>query len=222
MSSVNISEIQYKSQSGQDKLVLEFFEYKTNGFFVDIGAVDGLSFSNTYVMETYLGWTGLCVEPNPDYYKKLIKSRKCATDDLAICDKQGIDDFVGCTMFGGILKNFHPKHLERIFKTRPEFIDSEGNFITYKVKTDTIENLFIKHQVPNIIDYLSIDTEGSEVSIMNSFPFDKYKFRCLTIEHNKWIDVKFNLITILNDNGYLYIKDIGADAFFINSELKGI
>src|SRR3972149_7086762 len=68
----------YYSQYQQDKWLYEnIFKNNTNGFFVDIGASDGIKFSNTYFFEKMLGWNGVCVEPLPDIYKRLIKNRNC-------------------------------------------------------------------------------------------------------------------------------------------------
>ena len=42
-----------------------------NGYFIDIGALDGVTMSNTYLLETRYDWTGICVETNPDYFMEL-------------------------------------------------------------------------------------------------------------------------------------------------------
>lgn len=51
-----------KSQEGQDINVLKFYKNKQNGFFVEIGALDGIEFSNTFLLEADYGWKGICVD----------------------------------------------------------------------------------------------------------------------------------------------------------------
>ena len=67
-----------KSQLGQDLKVLKFYNNKKNGFFVEIGASDGINLSNTYLLEKEYDWKGVCVEPIPYNYEKLINPLNCA------------------------------------------------------------------------------------------------------------------------------------------------
>lgn len=64
---------QFYSQAGQDKYLIEnIYKNKEKGFFIDIGAHDGITYSNTYYLEKELGWSGICIEPNPKIYKQLL------------------------------------------------------------------------------------------------------------------------------------------------------
>jgi hypothetical protein len=69
--------IKYWSQNGQDKWVLETLGYKKNGFFLDSGAYYPKDLSNTYTLEKYFGWTGICIEPLSHLYQKLCEERTC-------------------------------------------------------------------------------------------------------------------------------------------------
>ena len=64
------------SQLGQDLEVIKYYKYKKNGYFIEIGASDGIKLSNTYLLEQKYNWTGICVEPIPDKYKLLCKNRQ--------------------------------------------------------------------------------------------------------------------------------------------------
>ena len=59
------------SQIGQDKRVLDFYQNKKNGYFVEVGANDGKRLSNTYLLEKDYNWKGICIEPVPSLLKKL-------------------------------------------------------------------------------------------------------------------------------------------------------
>ena len=86
--------VQYYSQIGQDKYTNEiFFKGMENGFFVDIGAHDGIELSNSYFFEKTKNWKGICIEPLPDIYKLLKKNRKCICIEGAISINNGYQDF---------------------------------------------------------------------------------------------------------------------------------
>lgn len=68
----------YQSQCGQDKWIVEnLMPDSRQGFFVDIGAHDGISFSNTYFLESVMNWDGIAIEPIPEIFERLKKNRKC-------------------------------------------------------------------------------------------------------------------------------------------------
>jgi hypothetical protein len=71
-----ISGVEFIGQELQDMYAYLYFKGKKDGFFIDIGAYDGITISNTYALEK-IGWKGICVEPVPEIYDRLIKNRKC-------------------------------------------------------------------------------------------------------------------------------------------------
>lgn len=185
----------FLSQIGQDKWVLEKSRFKRKGYFIDIGASDGLYLSNTYVLEKRYGWKGICVEPM-NKVKELRKNRKCIIETSCLFNKTGeeiefqIDDEIS-----GI-KNLFDKFHER-----------KGKIV--KLKTLSIRDLLKKYNVLKIIDYLSIDTEGSEYEILKCFPFKEYRINLITVEHNanlgndKDIEKRENIFKLLTKNGFI-------------------
>ncbi|MGL4348372.1 MAG: FkbM family methyltransferase [Chlamydiales bacterium] len=111
---------EYYSQYGQDQFVNEnFFKNRTKGIFVDIGAHNGISLSNTYFFEKELDWTGICIEPIPHVFKQLQKNRNC----LCICscittEHNTIQHFLQISgypeMLSGLVDKFDKRHLDRI------------------------------------------------------------------------------------------------------------
>src|SRR5258705_7614869 len=65
---------EYFSQQGEDALLDRFFQQQPTGFFVDVGAFDGLHLSNTYIFEQR-GWRGLCIEPTPMFFEMCVRNR---------------------------------------------------------------------------------------------------------------------------------------------------
>ena len=70
--------MKFIGQKGQDRWIIDtIFNYKKNGYFIDLAATDGIKINNTYLIEKKLNWKGICIEPNPKYYKELKKNRNC-------------------------------------------------------------------------------------------------------------------------------------------------
>lgn len=205
----------YYSQIGQDKWVNSILKNKKNGYFIELGACDGLHLSNTLFFERHLEWNGICIEPNDNYFKELQKNRKCnISNELVSSTSNNIVDFSICEAGSGIIDNNVGPFTSR-------------NTIVKKL-TVTLESILDRFNSPSIIDYLSLDVEGHEYSILSTFPFNKYKFRCITVEHNAphQGDKQQMLIRdILEKNGYKYVKgndDVNnwghgpIDDFYIN------
>lgn len=188
------------SQLGQDIWVLEKTNYKRNGFFVDIGASDGVMLNNTWLLEKEFGWKGICVEPNPKFYQKLKKNRKCIVTDYYVSDKTGEEiEFIMADVYSsGINCAFNDLHKE-IRRSYAEI----GNVI--KVVSISLDDLLEKYNAPHEIDYISIDTEGNEYDILKKFPFDKWNVRLFTIEHN-FTEQRQKIYELLTKQGYTRIE----------------
>ena len=178
-----------KSQINQDIFVLYTLNWKRNGFFVEFGATNGVDLSNTYLLEKDFGWKGILSEPNPHWKDKIIRNRKTYIDFNCVWKETG-------------------KNLDFQLSNEPEYSSlkfdktkkiKKSNSI--KVNTITLNDLLKKYNAPKNIDYLSIDTEGSEFEILKSFDFSKYNISIITCEHNYSLDRK-NIFNLLVRNGY--------------------
>jgi FkbM family methyltransferase len=174
--------MKYFSQSKQDKWVLENLLYKTDGVFVDIGAYDGIQTSNTHCLEKYYNWNGICVEANYLVYQKLIENRNCINIYGAISNSNG----------------------ECYFSS--DKISDQGIITPCFILNDVLE----KHLKNNIIDYLSLDVEGHEFTILNTIDFNKWKFKLMTVEHNLYCsgpEQKNKIFDLLTSKGYTRIVE---------------
>lgn len=205
---------EYYSQDGQDKFILEnIFPFQMEGIFVDIGANDGITFSNTYVFEK-IGWKGYCIEPLDEMFKLLVKNRpgsKCI--QAIISDSTGDAEFLSIEgysqMLSGELRKYDPQHLKRIDE---EIMQYGGSKKIVKINSYKFEDL-IKNE---IIDYLSIDVEGGELDIVKSIDFEKYFIKVLSIENN-YDDEK--MIRLIESFGFQFVNILGRDNIFINSKI---
>jgi FkbM family methyltransferase len=171
----------FQGEINQDLLAFLWFKGKRDGFYIDIGANDGVNSSNTYLFEK-IGWKGVCVEPIPELFRTLTENRKCDCYNVAISDKNNDEaEFVkalGVEVLSGLEKEMTESHKERIFREK-------GEIQTIKVKTITFNELMSNHQNINYVDFLSVDVEGAEMSILKTIDFKKYKFGLISVENNE-------------------------------------
>jgi FkbM family methyltransferase len=194
------------SQLKQDAIALFFNDFKKNGFFVEFGACDGFSFSNTWVLEKFFDWTGVLAEPNPQWHDAIRKNRGCEIELKAVSAHTG--EFVEF----GVMDNENPiaKELGGLTKYLDQSILNLAK--TFKVETISLSDLLRFWQVPQTIDYISIDTEGNELSIIEEFDFSQYRFNFLSIEHNFRAE-RPQLQEIMAKNGYVRLDCDELSAF---------
>jgi len=157
-------------------IVDEYFRDVRGGFFIEAGSCDGIFQSNTYFLETELNWSGLLIEPNPDYFKECIVNRpnskvyNCAlvsskysnnTIDLYSIACKGAMGTVGDR---GIWEN-----------------ESEIPVIHKNIPTRTLTSILDEIK-PNKIDFMSLDVEGYEVNVLSGLDLNKYKPRIILVE----------------------------------------
>ena len=180
----------FHSQVGQDQSIVAAFNGRS-GYFVDLAANDPVALSNTLALERDFGWTGICIEANPQYWARLAH-RQCQVfgavvgkndeDQLDVAlDQRGV--------YGGIVG--------------PQF-DNKQKTSESKRRSVTLETILRRASAPNIIDYFSLDVEGAEEFIMKDFPFGSYRFNLLTVERPSEF-----LQDLLINNSYIYVRDHG-------------
>ena len=209
----------YYSQYKQDYILDNIlFEKKQGGIFLDIGANDGITYSNTYFLEKLRIWKGLCIEPLPSTFAKLQANRHCELENCAVGSTNRKDILLEISgyseMLSGLKKNYHKDHLSRIDS---EIKSYGGVKKEIEINCINVNDLLAKHNMV-YIDYCNIDTEGSETEIINAFNFKKFSIDAITIEANYQIErlkIKLKLIP----NGYKYITNLGNDMLFVHKRL---
>ncbi|MHC1791167.1 FkbM family methyltransferase [Solidesulfovibrio sp.] len=184
------------SQLGQDLWVLEKTGYKRDGYFVEFGATDGVLLSNSWLLETQFGWQGLCAEPNPKFFERLEKNRRCIVTSQYISDATGRQvEIILADAYTGSRQYADDDHFGAVRAAYQQ----TGHVLT--VTTVSLEDFLLQHDAPRRIDYLSIDTEGSEFEILQAFPFDQWDIRLLTVEHNH-THRRADIRALLEGHGY--------------------
>lgn len=182
------------SQLGQDLVALLHSGAKRGGFFVEFGATDGISLSNTLLLEKKFGWTGILAEPARCWHAALKENRTAVIDTDCVWSSTG-----------SMLQFNMPSAGELSTIASFSDCDSHGHERqrgeTFDVRTVSLVDLLDRHHAPKHIDYLSIDTEGSEFAILNAFDFNRYRFGLITCEHN-YTPERQKLHSLLSAHGY--------------------
>lgn len=208
----------YYSQSGQDRFVYEsYFKNSTSGIFVDIGAHNGITFSNSNFFEKELGWKGLCIEPIPEVFEELKRNRSCTSIRGCVTDKTGTGKFLLISgyneMLSGLIDKYDPRHVQRILS---EVAKHGGTCNIIDVNCYLLNDLLDMHGITHI-NYLSLDTEGGEFDIIQSIDFKRYQIDVITLEDN-YSDERF--IPFLAEKGFICIGRCCQELYFVNKDFR--
>jgi hypothetical protein len=196
------------SQIGQDLRVVKFYNNKECGFFIEIGASDGIQISNTYLLETNYGWKGICCEPIPSRFEKLVKNRP-----NSICYNEAVYNQSGLTVTFDIANesDLLSGISEHIDAHKP---DVDKNKTSIQVQTVSLLDILDKSNAPSFIEYMSLDTEGTELEILKNLDFEKYTFGLIDIEHNYIEPRRTEIKNLLLSKGYIYMGENEFDDMY--------
>lgn len=204
------------TEAFNDKWINEIVFPNVKGFFVEAGAVDGISGSTCFALERK-GWSGICIEANKYEFNNLKKNRKSKCINAALSDKTDIVEYY-------VSNN---KYRSGIYQCLKEHKNSEdknswdkrGKKDLFSIRSVSLNDLLKENDAPSTIHYVSLDIEGSEYNALSAFNFEgPYKILALTIEG-------YNCIKLMKEKGYLHVnnpfnKKANYEQYFIHPELK--
>ena len=193
----------YYSQLGQDRDVLQIYN---KGYYVEVGASDGIELSNTYALELK-GWKGICVEPIPARYEKLVKNRNAICVNKAVYHTSDVEVVFSISntydLLSGI-KDYLTAYKDKVL----------SNHTDITVETKTLNDILNDASAPLFIEYLSLDTEGTELEILKSVDLKKYTFGIIDVEHNFQEPIRSQIREYLESYGYaLYYTNKWDDRY---------
>lgn len=209
----------YYGLENLDKKIEKYLNYN-NGFFVELGANDGKTQSNTLYFEKYRNWKGILVEPSPNNYLLCRENRNAKT--IIFCN--------ACTSF-----DYKEKFVEIYYSNLMSFplgLESdltnpnqhaaygkihlkpnENNF-SFGAIAQPLNDLLIQGNAPNLIDFLSLDVEGSEIEVLKGIDHNLFRFKYLCIESRN----KDKVISFLLSHDYEFIEQLSQhDYLFKNA-----
>lgn len=184
----------YQGQVMQDLWCLYELDSKREGYFVDFGATNGTTMNNSLILERYFDWTGIVAEPNPTFHDNLARARNCNISHKCVHSTTG-------------------DTMEFLMAARPMFsrLAAASDGLTFEeggveeritVETITLNDLLDAYAAPEVVDFISIDTEGSELDIMANFDFGPRHVRLFAIEHNHEAR-RDHILELMTEKGYV-------------------
>jgi FkbM family methyltransferase len=195
----------YCSQQQEDKILFEKYLDYRDGFFIELGAMNGVEFSNTLFFERELGWNGILIEPTPQYNQLVINRPNCHNFNYAVSETDGEVEFLGSHALGGVLSTMHDDH------RLGWGLDKE---LSYTVKSKPISNL-IKNIEIKKVDLFSIDVEGGEYEVLKTFDWSIPVYIILIeMAHDK---IKNEMCReLMKSIGFTFDMEIGCNEVWIN------
>jgi FkbM family methyltransferase len=226
----------YQSQMGQDMFLNRwFFKNRRPGFFIDVGAFDGILGSNTSYFEKHLQWTGIAFEPNPSAFEVLRATRSCRLIQgcayhhdgqvpfLALSERKqhkgtesrpprSLLSMVLDSSHGGAMLSGIPEHMDQV--QRAEWAQKAMNLnqILATVPCHRIDTVLNELGV-NIVDYLSIDVEGAELEVLRGIDFGRVQVNVIGVEHSDRFPEVYGLLTT---SGFEYQGLLFFDEIFVH------
>lgn len=205
------------AQNDIDLKFIKYFDFK-NGFFIEAGANDGLIQSNTCLLEKEYNWTGLLVEPNPFKAKECVINRpNSIVENCALVSSTYGRDFIE----GDFSHNDIEKSLSSMVLDKGDFFDEKllyykdfavKNYNINVVQAFTLNFLLEKHNIKHI-DFISLDVEGYEISVLNGLDFIKFSPTYFLIETTTLENRRTSIFNYMKDKNYEVIEEISCNDF---------
>jgi Methyltransferase FkbM domain len=220
-SDMSIIPLSWKSQARQEEIVTGLLgaaiggggddkknkKRAYNGFFIDLAANHYMDMSNTYPLEQApYEWKGLCIEANPKYWTNLTFYRDCQVVGAVVGKNRMQAVNFSFDLWGGVGGGI----------VGADYDNKEDNVHSrVQLYTVPLQEVFERHNVPAVIDYLSLDVEGAEHFIMDSFPYDNYRIQIMTVERPKSM-----FHTIVEAHGYVCLATISdfGETLWVHSD----
>lgn len=207
----------YYGRNKIDKIILKYLNFN-NGFFVELGANDGIKESNTYYFEKNLNWKGILIEPSIENYEKCKKNRSkenfffnnaCVSFDYK---KQYVDLFFSDLMTIPLdLETDNPIEPSEHAKIGQQYLNRSQSVKKIKSEASTLNNILNLSKSPKLIDFLSLDVEGAEIEVLKGIDHNKYRFKYILVESrnkkkiiNFMKNAKYELILELENMDFLF------------------
>jgi FkbM family methyltransferase len=173
--------IQSFSQFGEDLYIAKYFDPGYKGICIDIGATDGVELSNTYYFEQR-GWKAICIEANPAMIPSLKRTRANAVHCAVGQYNNREVDFNIVTLAGGNQTAISGLELDQRLMQSHAFLSPQVSIV--KVQERTLDNIIADFDWVTHIDFISIDTEGTELDVLKGLDIHRWGVKIFCIENN--------------------------------------
>lgn len=202
-----------RSQHHQDLWASWVNRAAENPYFVEFGAANGVALSNTYLLEKEFGWSGIVAEPNPKFSEDLHKNRDCTVSTRCVYSTSG--EHIGfLPPKRGLLGR-----IEHIVPDDRQEREGKRDVEPIQVETVSLNDLLAEAGAPGTIHFMSVDTEGSELHILEAFDFARWDVRAMCVEHSR-TDMRDKLLDLMTSHGFIRVWPnlSGVDDWYVKSD----
>jgi FkbM family methyltransferase len=205
----------FYSQQKEDEILFQKYLNYNNGFFIELGAMDGIQYSNTYFFELNLGWSGILIEPN--YNINILRHNRPNSYcyNVAISQKNDFVEFIGDGALGGIKNLMSDQHINgwNINRDDSKIIKS----VTLKSILNDVTQI---NKKINKVDFLSLDVEGGELEVLKSYDWSIPIYVILIEMSDYNLEKNQECRDIMISNGFEFDMVIGCNEVWINHKNK--
>jgi FkbM family methyltransferase len=202
----------FYSQLGEDLFIFKNFINKIvkDGIFIELGALDGIKYSNSKFFEDLLGFTGILIEPTKNYQKLIINRPNCKNFNYAISNIEGENIFIGDDATAGIMDNI-PEFMLNLYH--------KNKSLKYKVEGIPISKIISQSKI-NYIDIYFIDVEGAELMVLETTDWSIPIYLIIIELHNINIEKDNKCRELLEKNGFKFYASLCSNEIWINENYK--
>ncbi len=204
---------EYYGENGEDVLLDEFFEFKTEGYSVDVGAFDGIYYSNTYAFERR-GWLGLCIEPSPDAFRLCTTNRPRSTCLNVACSNVSRTQVAFYVERSGLFSSLTPAK-EQIAEAYSRYGLLPEPSVAVNISEVRLEGLLAN--APAKIDFIAIAIGEGAIDVLEGLNIDERRPRVLLVKTMGASDRK-KLDEHLSANGYFLARSLANSHFYVRSK----
>lgn len=215
-----------RSQQGEDAhLVENFFKGLCGGVYVELGALDGVRFSNSYFFRHAMAWNGALIEPNTRSFK-MLKQNRSPQDDVfnnAVCASTQEVHFLDDGRNGAISGVVEFMTLSYAKKWHGK---TTSNAALRKIRCEPLSKILSQSDTVSTaghVDFLSIDVEGGEFEVIKTLDFDLHQFGVILYEADEHSPVKNEAVkSFLARRGYPFVRHYQNTNYHVNEKWEEI
>jgi FkbM family methyltransferase len=204
-----------------DRKISKYLKNK-KGFYIEIGANDGIKQSNTLVLEKYLGWHGVLIEPHPETFLELCKNRKssnffanAACVDFGYPEPSVELNYSGLMTIQMNLEISDPNYHGHSRQGR-NYLGSQEVY-SFSAKALSLASILKEAGAPSIIDFFSLDVEGAELQVLEGIDHLHYRFQVILVETKQISEIE----RYLNSNSYKMMEKVSHHDYIFINQLSG-
>lgn len=203
---------------------LDFFlkpSFRNAGFYVELGANDGITQSNSKRLELFFGWKGILIEPEPNNYLSLTRNRSKRNSFYNVAavsfdyHKPTMELKFSNLMTTPLEGRSTIKDREKHAEEGEKFLRSNEATYRFSTKAKTLNSIFIETSAPENMDFLSLDVEGGEFEVLNGINHEKFRFHHMLIETQQFKELVdyleplgYSLLATLSTQDYIFIDTL--------------